>query len=123
MKRVLMVLPIVLGMVATVSAQDAVDVKGTWNLTLESPQGAFPMGLKFEEVTADKISGTLEGPQGALNITGKLDGNAISFTAVFEGNGRSITLTFTGKVEENKMSGTADFGGMGSGNWSAEKAK
>src|SRR5215471_11692089 len=122
MKCFILIVLVVLASPLLATAQDSVDLKGSWNLKVETPQGEYALALKLEEVTAEKLTGTLEAPQGNMAVTGKLDGQTITFTANFDANGRSILLEFTGKVDGNKMSGTADFGGMGSGSWSAEKA-
>ena len=46
-----------------------------------------------------------------------------SFAVAFEVEGSKITGAFRGTVDGNKMSGSVEFEGAGSGTWSAERAK
>jgi hypothetical protein len=121
MKRTLTIVVLLLVTVSVLSAQETLDVKGAWTLTLETPQGSIPLNLSFAKIEGENISGTLSSPQGDIAVAGTLKGSEISFAGTFEGNGRSLTLTFTGKTTKDGMSGTADFGGMGTGNWSAKR--
>ena len=121
MKTTLRVILMILGVWTVLTAQDAIDVKGAWEMTIETPQDAMPISLTVSKVEGEAISGTLSSPQGELAVTGKLHGADVNFAATFEGNGRSLTLTFTGKVTKEGMSGSVDFGGMGQGNWSAKR--
>ena len=123
MKRALMIILIVFGTLTVLSAPQAVapvDVKGAWDMSLDTGNGSRPIGLTFTQ-EADKITGTLSSAQGDVAISGKVTGAEISFSGKFEGNGQSIVLTFVGKLEDGVMSGVADFGGMGTGTWSAKR--
>jgi len=121
MKRALTIVVLLLVTASVFSAQEKLDVKGAWTLTLETPQGSVPLNLSFAKVEGENISGTLSSPQGDIAVAGTLKGAEINFAGSFEGNGRSLTITFTGKTTKDGMSGTADFGGMGTGNWSAKR--
>jgi hypothetical protein len=122
MKRTLLVLLIVFGTFTALPAQDAIDVKGAWSMTIETPQGPMPLTLTFSKVEGEDIAGTLGSSQGDIAVTGKLTAADIKFAGSFEANGRTLTLTFTGKIEKGAMSGQVDFGGMGGGGWSAKRA-
>jgi hypothetical protein len=126
MKRALFAVLIVFATASMVSAQDAakpLDIKGNWNMNIETPQGARPVALKFTEVAGENFKGTFDGPQGPLEIAGTLKGSAIQFEANIETPNGSLTLSFEGKIENEKMSGTVAFGSFGSGAWTAERAK
>lgn len=98
------------------------DVKGAWNLTIDAPQGPVTVTATFE-VDGDKVSGQLSTPAGSLSVTGTVSGASITFGGSLDVQGQSIALSFSGTVSKEAMSGTVDFGGMGSGAWKAEKAK
>jgi hypothetical protein len=124
MKRALMVLLVAFGSLTALSAQQAappIDVKGAWDMSLETPMGSMPITLSFTKQEADQITGVLSSPQGDLAITGKVTGADISFSGMFDANGQSIALSFTGKIDGDVMSGAADFGGMGQATWSAKR--
>jgi len=124
MKRVFMTTVVVLTLTGFVFAQDKIDVKGGWTMSIETPQGATPITLKFNDAEGEKITGTLFAPQGEIAVTGKLTGKDISFGATFETPNGSFPLTFTGTIENaDSMSGAADFGGRGGGKWTAKRAK
>ena len=122
MKRVLFAILVVFATAAMLSAQDAVDVKGTWNMTIDSPQGPTNVALKLTVAEAG-VSGTLEGPQGPLPVEGKLEGANLTFVGRVDTPNGTIEITFTGKVTGDKMSGEVNFGSFGSGGWTATRAK
>jgi len=64
-----------------------------------------------------KLTGTYELEQiGSMTLTGKVEGDKVSFSMEVPGPG--LTLTFTGTVEGDKMSGSTDH----AGNWTASRA-
>ena len=123
MKRIFIATVAILGMVGGLCAQETVDIKGAWNMSIETPNGEMPLSLQFAASEGEKISGVLSSPQGDLPITGKLTGKSITFAATFSGNNGSISLNFSGTLENDTMTGTADFGGRGGGKWSAKRTK
>lgn len=125
MKRTLTTLLLVFGIFTALSAQQAAapptDVKGDWDMSIDTPMGSMPVGLSITAQEAEKFSGTLSSPQGDLAIAGTAAGTDVAFSGMFDAGGQAITLTFTGTIEDNAMGGDANFGGMGSGTWSAKK--
>jgi hypothetical protein len=123
MNRKWMVCLFIAGACAIAFAQDQIDLKGTWSMTIEGPQGPVPVTLTFATVEGQKVTGTLDLPQGTVNILGTFSESGITFLGSLEVNNQSITLKFTGKIVKDSMSGDADFGGFGAGTWSAKKSK
>ena len=105
-------------------AQDAqkpaVDVSGAWDTTLESPQGPFQVVTTFKQ-EAEKVTGTQASPMGEAPLEGTVAGNELKFTIKIDMQGQQAVIAFTAKVEGDSMTGTFDFAGMGTANWTAKK--
>jgi hypothetical protein len=127
MKRVLAVLAVCLFVAAVpVPAQEAakarIDVTGAWDTTLESPQGPMQVVTTFKQ-DGENITGTQASPMGEAPLEGTLVGSDIKYTIKIDMQGQQATITFTAKIDGDAMTGTFDFAGMGSGNWSAKRKK
>src|SRR5215510_7875808 len=99
--------------------QDGV-VAGTWDVTLNSPQGTFNLQFNLKQ-DGEKLSGTLKGQRGELPLEGTMKGKEVTlkWTTKYEGNDLPITLT--GTLDGNAMKGTADYGGFARGDFSAKR--
>lgn len=106
-----------------VMAQEGVNVAGTWNLSLETPQGTGTPTLVLQQA-GEKLTGTYTGRMGELPVTGTIKGTAIVFSVRINAQGQELELAFSGTVEPaDSMKGTVDFGGMGAANWSGSRKK
>jgi hypothetical protein len=76
------------------------------------------MTLKSE---GEKLTGKIKGRLGEFPLRGTISGNQIKFSYAANFQGQGFTLTFSGAVEKDSMKGAVDFGGFGSGNWSAKR--
>lgn len=74
---------------------------GDWALTMEGPQGTVNITLKLVQ-EGTKITGTLDGPMGALEVAGEIEAADVSFWASVETPNGVFDLLFTGAVEEDK---------------------
>jgi hypothetical protein len=96
---------------AIVSLLAAADVSGKWKGPLDGGEGEVQFMFKVE---GDALSGTMSGADGkAFPLTGKLDGDKVSFTVESEYQGTPIKLVVNGTVsgEEMKLNvATADGG-------------
>ena len=73
----------------------AADVAGTWEGTVQSPQGDFNLTFHFT-VDGEKLGGTVDGPGGAMTITkGTIKGDDMAFNVDLDAN---TTITHEGKV-------------------------
>jgi len=72
---------------------------------------------------AGKLTGTLTGPQGTIDVAGTFDGSAVKLEFVAKTPNGDIPITMKGDVTGDSASGMADFGGMGTGEWTAKRAK
>src|SRR4051794_27289515 len=79
------------------------DVAGKWKATFEGQNGSREVIFTFQ-VTEGKLTGTATGPQGDAPLTGKLDGDKITFTVERD----QFKALFSGTVDgdEMKLSGT-----------------
>src|SRR4029434_5914874 len=92
---------------------------GTWDFTLESPQGknTFLFIVKKDE---EKLSGVVKSPRGERPVDNfALTGNDLTFTLTIQFQGADMLIAYKGTVEKDSMTGTADFGGLAQGAWSA----
>ena len=72
---------------------------------------------------AGKLTGTLTGPQGTIDVAGTFDGSALKLEFVAKTPNGDIPITMKGDVTGDSAAGTADFGGMGQGEWTAKRAR
>jgi len=99
-----------------------IDVTGVWELTVESPQGAMTSTATYKQ-DGEKLTGTHVGQMGELPLAGTVKGADIAYTITIEAQGQQFTMTYTGKINGDAITGTVDFGGMGSASWSAKRKK
>ena len=94
-------------------------VVGTWDITIESPQGKRESQLVIKQ-DGGKLTGAMKSPRGERPLDSvKLDGSEITFVMTANVQGQDMVMTYKGKVEKDSMKGEADFGGFASGSWSA----
>jgi hypothetical protein len=115
MKRVfqsLSVLAVLL--VASLGALAQSSAVGTWDMTLETPQGTrnFPFSIKED-------GGKLV-PSAPFK-TAEVKGDSITMKMTVKFQESDMEITYTGKIKGDDMSGDADFGGLASGTWAAKR--
>jgi imidazolonepropionase-like amidohydrolase len=99
----------------------SVNITGTWNLTVDSPQGEVPVTAELRQ-NGETITGTLTSPFGQSSVSsGSISNGNVRFTVVVDVQGTQITVVFSGKVEGNRMSGSADVEGQGTFSFSGTK--
>jgi hypothetical protein len=85
---------------------------GNWKTTINSPMGVQEGTLTIN-TSGDTFTGKLEGRQGAQDISGKVDGNTLTWSAAIT-QPFPITLEFTVTVDGDKMTGNVKAGSFGS---------
>jgi imidazolonepropionase-like amidohydrolase len=100
----------------------AIDVTGTWTLTVTTPGGNQQATLTLTQKGTD-VGGTFANPDfGTAELrNGTVSGKEISFTVTLSPPGSTIEVTFRGNVEGNAMSGTATVPGQGSFDFSGTR--
>lgn len=98
------------------------DVTGTWDLSVTSPNGTGSRVLKIRQ-DGEKITGEIQSSVSAGKVTGSIKAAAIDFTAAVTMETGTFEIRYTGKVDGDKMSGDVDFGDYGSGTWTGARRK
>ena len=85
---------------------------GTWKTTINSPMGAQE-GTLTVTTSGDTFTGKMDGAQGAQDITGKVDGDTLTWSASIT-TPFPMTLEATVKVDGDAMTGSVKAGSFGS---------
>jgi hypothetical protein len=100
-------------------AQGNPDIAGTWDFTLESPQGKNTF-LFIVKKDGEKLSGVVKSQRGERPVDNfALTGNELTFTLTIQFQGADMLIAYKGTVAKDSMTGTADFGGLAQGAWNA----
>src|SRR5215467_14003833 len=113
---------LVIGALCAVAAGQAKpDINGSWDLTIESPQGART-AVAVLKADGEKVTGSMKRQQGGeVPLNGTLKGNDITLVYSIKFQDQDLTITLTGKADKDSMKGSADFGGFAQGTWSAKR--
>ena len=85
---------------------------GAWKTTINSPMGAQE-GTLTVATSGDTFTGKMDSPQGSQDVSGKVDGDTLTFSAAIT-TPFPMTLEFTVKTEGDALSGTVKAGAFGS---------
>ena len=122
MRRILSLSLITILLVAAAAArtlQSNASVVGSWDITIESPNGKRT-GVLVIKQEGDKLTGLLKTQRGDRPLDSvTVKGNEITFAMTAPVQGQDLVMTYKGKVDKGAMSGDADFGGFATGTWSA----
>jgi len=116
-----------LAVAVPVQAQEApkdqkIDITGTWELTVESPQGSMVITATYKQ-DGEKLTGSHVSEMGETPLTGTVKGSEIEYTITIDAGGQNFSILHKGKVDGDTIKGTADLGGMGTMNWTAKRKK
>ena len=94
---------------------------GTWDVTLNSPQGSFNIQFNLKQ-DGEKVVGVVKAPGAEVPLEGTLKAKDIvlKWTAKFQGSDLPIALT--GVLDGDAMKGSADYGGFAQGDFTAKRA-
>lgn len=123
MKRLAMTAVFVLMAATFGAAQDkpAADIVGEWDLTTNSPVGESTNTVEFRK-EGDAVKAFAKGAQGerAYDST-LLDGDKLTLVITIDYQGQPMVITYSGTVADSSINGSADFGGLAMGSFSATK--
>ncbi len=109
-------------LLAAAGAVQAADLTGTWNMTLETPNGTGTPTAEFKQ-DGNKLTGTYKGRMGETKLEGTVDDKAVKFQIKVNAQGNEFVITFNGTIEaDGTLKGKADFGGQAEGAWTAKRA-
>ncbi len=100
-------------------ALQAASVVGSWDVTIDSPQGQRTVVMVIKR-DGEKFTGAMKSPQGERPLDSvAVKGDEITFVMTRQVQGQDLVMTYKGKIAKDSMKGDADFGGLATGTWSA----
>ena len=127
MKRLVLLIVGMALAVAPVLAQDAakpkaVDITGSWDLTVESPQGTMVITANFKQ-EGETLTGTHVSEMGESPLKGTVKGVDVEYTLTIDMGGQQMSIVHKAKVDGDTMKGSADIEGMGSIAFTAKRKR
>ncbi len=96
---------------------------GTWDLTTVSPISETKSVLEIRE-EGGKIVAVGKSAQGERKYdSAVIEGSTVTLVVTISYEGNPMVITYTGTIDGAKIEGTADFGGLATGTFSATAAK
>jgi hypothetical protein len=121
MRRILLgSFPFLLLCAVMASAQSG-GATGTWDASLTSPQGSFNVKLILKQ-EGEKVTGVVRGQRGDTPVEGTNNGKEITLKYTIKFQDNDLPITLTGAYEAASIKGSADYGGMAQGEFSAKRA-
>ena len=94
---------------------------GTWNMSMKTPMGE-QQGTRTRATDAGTLTGTMAGPQGALEIEdGTVDGDSLAWTVNMT-SPMPIKVEATAPVDGDAIPGEAKLGAFGTAPFSGTRA-
>jgi len=101
-------------------AASAVDVTGTWLFSVTTDAGSGTPTISFKQ-DGENLTGHYSGQFGEVDLTGTLKGNAIAFGFTIQSDVGSIRIDYSGTVDRDSMKGTARYGDLAQGTFTANR--
>ena len=123
MKRFAMTVLACVLFVASPFAQTAAppDLLGEWDLTTISPIGENTNTVEFRK-DGEKIKAIAKSPQGELPYDSTaVEGDKVTLVLTIDFQGQPMTITYLGTIADKSIDGSADFGGLAQGSFSAKR--
>ncbi len=100
----------------------AADITGTWKANVETDAGSGTPTFVFKQ-TGETLTGTYSGQLGEAKLTGTVKANKVEWSFEAQVGDDKAKITYHGTLDgESKMKGTAEFGSLGKGTFTAEKS-
>ena len=94
------------------------DITGTWSIAVVLDAGTGTANFKFEQ-KGEMLTGTYSGVLGEAKVAGTVKGDLVEWSFDSDQAGK---ITYKGTLEgASKMKGTAEYGALGKGTFTAEK--
>ncbi len=102
-------------------APAAAQVGGTWDVTVNSPQGEVSVTMTLTQ-SGTSFSGSMASQMGTQSVDGGMvDGRRVTWSISMNAGGQNMTISFNGEVDGNRIRGSASMGDMGSFTFTGEK--
>lgn len=113
---------LMLGLAGWLSAHaaDEANVTGTWQMEVQTAQGAGSPKFTLEQKGED-VTGTYAGQLGEAPVKGTVKGNAVELNYTVSGGGMELAVKYAGTVEGDTMKGTVSLGDLGEGTFTGKK--
>ncbi|HUR32648.1 MAG TPA: hypothetical protein VM032_02565 [Vicinamibacterales bacterium] len=99
----------------------ATDVTGEWDLTTLSPVGESTNTVEFKK-DGEAWKAIAKSPQGERPYDSvAVDGDKVTLVLTIDFQGQPMTITYLGTVADKSINGSADFGGLAMGSFSATR--
>lgn len=118
MSRILAV-ALVLGLVFTAALRAQNDVSGSWDLSINGPEGPISATAALKQ-EGDKVSGTLSSPQGETAVAGTMTGTTMALAFSVSTPQGNLDIKVSAEVNGAEMKGMMDFG-MGQADFTGKK--
>jgi hypothetical protein len=97
------------------------EANGKWKITSKSPRGERVSEIVLVQ-DGEKLTVNGKDREGNdVKSEGSVKGAEITWTTKRQGPMGEMVIVYKGKIEGKLMSGSTDFGQMGTGEWKAEK--
>jgi len=105
-------------------AQAKIDLTGKWAFDVQTEAGGGTPTFTFKQ-EGEKITGHMSSQTfGEQDVTGTLKGQDLTFSFKSDALGAEAEVVYKGKVESNEsIKGTLEIPGLGSGTFTAARAK
>lgn len=115
------ILSVLLAAMPFAQAAPAPEVFGEWEMTTISPVGENTNTVEFKK-DGDTVKAVAKSPQGERPYDSTaVDGNKVTLVLTIDFQGQPMTITYMGTLAEDQINGSADFGGLAQGTFSAKK--
>jgi hypothetical protein len=122
LSALLFAVAIAVPVVAQTPAAPAADVVGTWDVTVNTQQGAIPSQIKLRKDGA-KLVGTIASQMGESNLEAEVKEKALAIWFNMQGQNGPMAIEMNGTVDGDKAKGAISMGGNVIGDWIATRAK
>ena len=123
MKRFAMTVLALVLFVASPFAQTATTpgYLGEWELTTLSPVGESTNTMEFRK-DGETLKAIAKSPQGERSYDSvAVDGNKVTLVLTIDFQGQPMVITYMGTIADTSIDGSADFGGLAQGSFSAKR--
>jgi hypothetical protein len=110
---------VIVGLMLCAMTLAAADISGTWSASVQLDAGSGTATFVLKQ-SGDTLSGSYSGALGEAKVTGSVKGDDVEWAFETEDAGKVV---YKGKLDGGKIKGTVEYGQLGKGSFSAEKAK